>query len=72
MPAFSYTAQKLKFSFKDLFSKCDQIRSFVKESLMENFSFCAVLSFQIFYSVVTIDNDWCLLIISYSDKKGIP
>ena len=26
----SYTAQKMKFSIKDFFSKCDQIRSFLK------------------------------------------
>ena len=39
----------MKFSIKDLFSKCDQIRSklriwshLLKESLMENFIFCAV------------------------------
>ena len=39
----------MKFSIKDLFSKCDQIRSFLhiwshllKKSLMENFIFCAV------------------------------
>ena len=31
------TAQKMKFSIKDLFSKCDQIRSFVQ--LMEKFIF---------------------------------
>ena len=30
------TARKMKFSMKDFFSKCDQIRS-----LMENFIFCA-------------------------------
>ena len=43
------TAQKLKFSIKDFFSKCDQIRTFqriwshlLKKSLMENFSFCVV------------------------------
>ena len=43
------TAQKTKFSIKDLFSKCDQIRSFLriwshllKKSLMGNFIFCAV------------------------------
>ena len=43
-------AQKMKFSIKDLFSKCDQIRSFLriwshllKKSLMENFNFCAVV-----------------------------
>ena len=39
----------MKFSIKDLFSKCDQIRCFLriwshllKKSLMENFIFCAV------------------------------
>ena len=42
------TAQKM-FSIKDFFSKCDQIRCFLriwshllKKSLMENFIFCAV------------------------------
>ena len=43
-----YIAQKMKFSIKDFFSKCDQIRSFwshlLKKSLMENFIFCAVIS----------------------------
>ena len=43
----------MKFSIKDFFSKCDQIRSFfrsslriwshlLEKSLMENFIFCAV------------------------------
>ena len=36
----------MKFSIKDFFRKCDQIRSFLKnlqnKSLMENFIFCAV------------------------------
>ena len=43
------TAQKVKFSIKDLFSKCDQIWTFLriwshllKKSLMENFIFCEV------------------------------
>ena len=43
------TAQKMKFSIKDSFSKCDQIRSFLriwshlrKKSLMKNLIFCAV------------------------------
>ena len=43
------TAQKMKFSTNDSFSKCDQTRSFLriwshllKKSLMENFIFCAV------------------------------
>ena len=43
------TAQKMKFPINDFFSKCDQIRSFLriwshlmKKSLMEHFIFCAV------------------------------
>ena len=46
-----YTTQKIKFSIKDFFSKCDQIRSFLriwshllKKSFMKNFIFCAVLT----------------------------
>ena len=46
---FNITAQKMKFSFKDFFSKCDQIRRFLriwtnllKKYLMENLIFCAV------------------------------
>ena len=45
------TAQKMKFSISDFFSKCDQIRSLLriwshlqKKSLMENFIFCRVLA----------------------------
>ena len=46
----AFTSQKMKFFIKDLFSKCDQIRSFLriwshllKKSLMENFIFfCSV------------------------------
>ena len=41
--------QKMKFSIKDFFCKCDQIRwnlrilwHLLKKSLMENFIFCAV------------------------------
>ena len=37
------TAQKMTFSIKDFFSKCDQGCShLLKKSLMENFIFCAV------------------------------
>ena len=43
------TAQKMNFSIKDFFNKCDQMRRFLriwsymlKKSLMENFLFCAV------------------------------
>ena len=46
----SYIAQTMKFSIKDLFSKCDQIRRklriwshLLKKSLIENFIFYAVL-----------------------------
>ena len=46
----NYTAQKMKFSIEDYFSKCDKIHSYLriwsyllKKSLMENFIFCAVL-----------------------------
>ena len=46
---FSHTAQKMKFSIKDLFSKYDQIyrklriwSHLLNKSLMENFVFCAV------------------------------
>ena len=44
-----HTTQKMKFPIKGFFSKCDQIRSFLricsqilKKSLIENFIFCAV------------------------------
>ena len=36
------SAQKMKFSTKEFYSKCDQIRSLLKNSLVENFIFCAV------------------------------
>ena len=45
------TAQKMKFSIKGFFSKCDQIRRklriwlhLLKKFLMENFIFCAVMT----------------------------
>ena len=49
----TYTSQKMKFSIKGFCSNCDQIRGFLqiwshllKKSLMENFIFCAVVSFK--------------------------
>ena len=43
--------KKMKFSIKDFFSKCEQIRRklriwshLLKKSLMDNFIFCAVMS----------------------------
>ena len=45
----THTAQKMKFSIKDFFSKCDQIRRklriwshLLKKFLMDNFIFCTV------------------------------
>ena len=45
----TYTAQQMKFSIKDFFSKCDQIRKklqnwshLLKKPLEENLIFCAV------------------------------
>ena len=48
-PLYSSTlhaAQKMKFSIKDFFSKCDQIRRklLLKKSLLEIFIFCAVIN----------------------------
>ena len=47
-----YTAQKMKFSIQNIFSKCDQIRKKLriwshlrKKSLIEDLVFCAVLFF---------------------------
>ena len=47
----NYTAEKMKFSIKDFFSKCGQIRRklwiwshLLKKFLMQNFAFCAVLA----------------------------
>ena len=68
-----YTAQKMKFSIKDLFSKCDQIHSFLwiwshllKKSLMENFIFCAVLQQHMTASEKTIN---ALETISSNESK---
>ena len=53
------TAQKMKFSIKEFFSKCDQIRRklwiwsyLLKKSLMENFIFCAV------YQIISVNNSF--------------
>ena len=54
-----FTAQKMKFTIKGLFSKYDQIRRklriwshLLKKSLMENFIFCAVFGFLMFPGVI--------------------
>ena len=52
--AVQIIAQKIKFSIKDFFSKCDQIRRklrfwshLLKKSLMQNFIFCALRYFKV-------------------------
>ena len=57
-------AQKMKFSIKDFFRKCYQIRSFLrvwshllKKSLMENFIFCAVKYSNLLRTQVEIISD---------------
>ena len=68
-----YTAHKMKFSIKDFFSKCDQIRRklriwshLLKKSLMENFIFCAVLS-RFYLSVLFRENtDYLTCAIRYT------
>ena len=57
----------MKFSSKDFFSKCDQIRrklrDLVKNSLMENFIFCAV-----FVTVVLQNVSW---LYPYTDMSTL-
>ena len=63
-----YIAQKMRFSIKDFFSKCDQVRSFLliwphllKKSLMENFIFSAVL---VYHKTLTV---YSILVVFISD-----
>ena len=67
------TAQKLKCSIKDFFSKCDQIRRklriwsyLLKEFLMENFIFCAVNIGALMFRKVT---DY--IVIKYIERHKI-
>ena len=50
-PVATSLQKKIKFSIKNFFSKCDQIRSFLQiwshllnKTLMENFIFCPVFA----------------------------
>ena len=59
----NYTAQKMKFSIKDFFSKCDQIHKFLriwshllKKSLIENFIFLCSASSGIVLKLI----NWCI------------
>ena len=63
---FYHTAQKMKLSIKDFFSKCDQIRRklriwshLLKKSLMESFFFCAVSR------TANLNFAWILRILTY-------
>ena len=56
------TVQKMKFSIMDFFSKCHQIgrrlriwSHLLQKSLMENFIFCAVITFR----TSSIVSNWC-------------
>ena len=55
----------MKFSIKDFFRECDQIRSFLqiwshllKKSLTENFIFCAVWDSLKIREIISWDNFW--------------
>ena len=53
----TYTAQKMKFSIKDFFSKCDQIRGKLRVwphllKKMENLIFCVVIVANMFIQVL--------------------
>ena len=56
MYEITFTAQKMMFSIKDFFSKCDQFcrklwiwSHLLNKSLIENFIFCAVLEKENWY-----------------------
>ena len=73
----NYTAQKMKFSIKNIFSKCDQVRKLricsylLKKSLMETFIFwtwlrpCPISMMKLLCGSC----QW-LLAVNYIDKKG--
>ena len=71
----SITAQKMKFSIKYFFSKCDQIRSFtfteeitkshlLKKSFTENYIFCAV------FDEIFCENTQRILAVNFFRKKA--
>ena len=79
---FYFFPQKTKFSIKDFFSKCDQIRLFLrmwshllKKSFMENFVFCAATDMQFFkpktWLVCRINTRSYLVIKNNFNKKMI-
>ena len=74
-----YTAQNMKFSMKDFFSKCDQIRkklriwsNLLKKSLLENFNFCDVINFDpnIWFFLSHGCNDHGITILKFYSKTS--
>ena len=72
------TAQKMKFSINDFFSKCDQIRSvqriwshLLKKFLMENFIFCLVTSFTFAQNKQSLEECYSNLFILSINKHFI-
>ena len=68
------TAQKMKFSIKNFFCKCDQIRSFLKiwshllkKSLMNNFIFCAMCAISMAAKILL--ELWQECKLQYDSKK---
>ena len=66
-----HTVQKMKFSIMDFFSKCEQIRSFLriwshllKKSWMETFIFCTVSMVHVWLEVEVL-----LEILIYTNNK---
>ena len=62
------TTQKMKFSIRNFFSKCDQIRSFLRiwpnsleKSLVENLNFCALRHQQLGYVTILYLTDQNLI-----------
>ena len=60
----TYTAQKMKFFYKDFFSKCDQIRivnliTFTEENLYENLHFlCTAIVICDYFFIDCSEKNW--------------
>ena len=76
------TAQKMKFSIKEFFSKCDQIRSFLriwshllKKSLMKNFIFLCSGRYKIqaFSQIIfhKVNIEWKMTRLNTTDSHAI-
>ena len=76
-PKGTLSAQKMKFSIKDLVNKCDQIRNFLriwshllKKPLMENFIFCAV-SFEVVLKLLLLTLNNCFAVLRRYIQKPV-